>query len=961
MLASVLPVVVVAILLFGGVTLHAQTVVPLVVPNAQTDVAGNIDNTYPFDIGSSTMRYQQVYAASQFGELPAGGGFVTAIAFRLHPGWSSFSNVLSAVQINLSTTSKAPGGLSTTFAANVGANNTVVYNNGALSLASANIGNPPEFDIVIPLTTPFLYNPAAGNLLLDVRNSGGGTTSPFDADSTNSAVSRLRGGVSDTTGATDNIGLVTEFIFTFTNTYLPVYQVTQVGATFSQAFSLASSLNIPSGALSWSNGVAAFIDPTNFLFVPTVQVTNAAILSNLLAVTKNPYPAIPISVQAIDFNTLSNLQVFDTNTALTLTTNALVTAGLNPAFGQPAISHAVFSASYTNTDGIVSSVSQYLDTEVNYQFTEAGGHMVMGPGAQAQFCYGPTGNVTRLYYATRQMAAGPLVQVIPESEASNRIAGLLPANAQINMQLVYYCPPFQPILPCSDCAANWNPTNILPWYEFTGTYSQTNPVTGSNYTQSTELQMIPATDDTNFVPTVSLLATGGVQVAATALAAGGRPPYIYLWSGSGPGMFTNDGPSVAYAPSVRVIPPSLAIAASNASLMASWPYPSTGFVLETATNLAAPVVWTETSSPVNTNSGVNIVMLTNSGNLFLRLHLVAQTLPETENVGVTVMDADGVMARTNLVLTVLATPLAPNGADPPVTYGTEDPYNAGGFDADDAAWRANMAFFGGGTERFWWSQYSALPGDFENNIPLGTIGSDPPVLIPGGIAGPNMSIDGDFANFGINTANMVMYLGHGITNGFSFTWPNFTPLDGSPANSLILTQPGLDMFMDYFQSNGSDWYTLLPEDVLGWGNMGPNDVLDWLCFDSCDVLAEVDVNGISAWARWYQAFNGLHIMLGYDNESIRPSGAPAQFAAFMLKGPLIGFSGPQSIVKAWFEANAVCDFSDGDWSITSAAMGPVTTDGVSDVIDFYPGKGPDGPSIPQTQIAGHWYLKHQPF
>src|SRR5262249_19683532 len=47
-----------------------------------------------------------------------------------------------------------------------------------------------------------------------VRNSGGGTTTQFDAaPAAGDSVSRVFGGVSSTTGGTDSLGLVTEFFF----------------------------------------------------------------------------------------------------------------------------------------------------------------------------------------------------------------------------------------------------------------------------------------------------------------------------------------------------------------------------------------------------------------------------------------------------------------------------------------------------------------------------------------------------------------------------------------------------------------------------------------------------------------------------------------------------------------------------------------------------------------------------
>jgi hypothetical protein len=132
-----------------------------------------------------------------------------------------FSSTLTSIEIDLSTTSASPGSLSTTFANNIGGDDTVVFPKGPLSLSSnftPAAGGSKAFDIVITLTTPFSYDPSKGNLLLDVMNFSGGTTTVFDADGASSQVSRLfsttSSGVNDATGETDNIGLVTQFVFT---------------------------------------------------------------------------------------------------------------------------------------------------------------------------------------------------------------------------------------------------------------------------------------------------------------------------------------------------------------------------------------------------------------------------------------------------------------------------------------------------------------------------------------------------------------------------------------------------------------------------------------------------------------------------------------------------------------------------------------------------------------------------
>jgi hypothetical protein len=206
---------------------HAQSVV---VPNNKAAAEGNVDNAYPFNLGGtsdhlSSQRYQQVYDHSQFAAI-SGPEPITAILFRpdaaFRPGLVSggpFSTTLPEVRIDLSTTNEAPDGLSLIFADNVGADDRIVFD-GPLSLSSAFTGpvdGPKTFDIVIPLMTPFPYDPGAGNLLLDVRNFGGGTTVQLDAENTpGDAVSRAYSGSgvnSATAYATDTEGLVTEFQF----------------------------------------------------------------------------------------------------------------------------------------------------------------------------------------------------------------------------------------------------------------------------------------------------------------------------------------------------------------------------------------------------------------------------------------------------------------------------------------------------------------------------------------------------------------------------------------------------------------------------------------------------------------------------------------------------------------------------------------------------------------------------
>jgi len=191
----------------------------VVVPNALADVEGNTNNSIPFDLDDifGPTRYQQVFAASQFS---AGASLITQIAFRPDSTFGfAFSSTLPNIQINLSTTAAGPDTLSPVFALNVGANDQIVFS-GALALSSDDAPGPGDtraFDIVINLTTPFLFNPGAGNLLLDVRNAGRGSTTSFDAhneggDSVSRAFS-TSGVNSLIADQVDTLGLVAQFTF----------------------------------------------------------------------------------------------------------------------------------------------------------------------------------------------------------------------------------------------------------------------------------------------------------------------------------------------------------------------------------------------------------------------------------------------------------------------------------------------------------------------------------------------------------------------------------------------------------------------------------------------------------------------------------------------------------------------------------------------------------------------------
>jgi len=181
-------------------------------------------STIPFSGGSNTVRFQQIYDAADFVEEGGSRPFlIQLIAFREDAGrQEGFSSDFPDFQINLSTTSRAVDGLSPIFADNVGSDDRAVVARGSFHIGVSSGGG---FSAVIGLAAaPFYYDPSQGNLLLDIRNFGGGRTGwgyppfigPAHVDASNVNGDRVSSvsanSVNALLGTTSTLGLVTMFL-----------------------------------------------------------------------------------------------------------------------------------------------------------------------------------------------------------------------------------------------------------------------------------------------------------------------------------------------------------------------------------------------------------------------------------------------------------------------------------------------------------------------------------------------------------------------------------------------------------------------------------------------------------------------------------------------------------------------------------------------------------------------------
>lgn len=214
--------------------------------------------------------------------------------------------------------------------------------------------------------------------------------------------------------------------------------------------------------------------------------------------------------------------------------------------------------------------------------------------------------------------------------------------------------------------------------------------------------------------------------------------------------------------------------------------------------------------------------------------------------------------------------------------------------ANQSGFRNRILSEGGITLRFNWSGTAAWEKDFLN---------------------PPTGLDTTY----VDNVDLTFYIGHGWGGGFTF--------EDTTHNDSSLT---------YTDASGQ------------WGDGD----LEWLALLSCQVLKDTH-DGKKWWQRWGPAFNGLHLLLGFETNAYDWPNFGGRFADYML-GRNFGFTTITLPVRAaWIQAAA----EEQPGSVVTVVMGVYGPGGLTSYNDFFHGQGAVSPDLRGSDIHGWWRVR----
>jgi PKD repeat protein len=241
----------------------------LVAPTGYGVLEGNANNAFPWNRGASSMRIQFVYDSSHFTSQGAPGSILID-RLRYRPDAASTTTSWAGgswpnVRIDLATCPVDYLAVQSTFASNLGADATTVHQGPVVVQSGSGIGTgtPHPWYIDIPLSAPFFYTPAAGDLVVDIHLDGtgwsGGSRAADHVSSTGNPPP-LGSRIYNTTNhlqLTGTVGLnyaaVCEFGWSPAQGLFPAFNATPRTGTspLTVQFTDASATSDPGGILAW--------------------------------------------------------------------------------------------------------------------------------------------------------------------------------------------------------------------------------------------------------------------------------------------------------------------------------------------------------------------------------------------------------------------------------------------------------------------------------------------------------------------------------------------------------------------------------------------------------------------------------------------------------------------------------------------------------------------------------------
>lgn len=167
----------------------------------------------------------------------------------------------------------------------------------------------------------------------------------------------------------------------------------------------------------------------------------------------------------------------------------------------------------------------------------------------------------------------------------------------------------------------------------------------------------------------------------------------------------------------------------------------------------------------------------------------------------------------------------------------------------------------------------------------------------------------------VDKADIAYYTGHGWSGGFTFK--NTTHDD------------------DRITPNDARW--------------GDNFNLEWMNLESCEVLRDTSGGNLDYFARWAPAFDGLHVLNGFDTLAQCNSGTGGRFAEYLFPRTFLFWTQPAlSVSQAWKQTANDKQPGGRRWRSVS----PVGAGGVHNLNDKFWGQGTVGPDIRANQRIG---------